>query len=252
MLIEQTFEKLAELRMHGFARALQEQLESDDYDELGFDERVGMLVDREHTDREQRRLTRRLQQAKLREKACIEDIDYRHPRGLDKKTIRRLATCQWIEKHQNVVLTGPTGSGKTYISCALADRACREGHTALYRRLPRLLHELTVARGDGSYTKLLARIAKTSLLVIDDWGIAPLSDPARRDVLEVIEDRHGARSTIIATQLPISKWHAYIGDPTVADAVCDRLVHNAHQIQLKGGSMRKTRSNLANKEDSGR
>ena len=249
MLTEQTFQLLSSMRMLGFARALRQQLEDDGYQKLCFEERIAMLIDTEHADREARKLTRRLQQAKLRQKACLEDIDYRHARGLDKATVRRLATCQWVDKHQNVILTGPTGVGKTYIACALADQVCREGMTAIYRRMPRLLHELMLARADGSYTKLLARFAKTDVLVLDDWGIAPLSDPERRDLLEVFEDRHGTRSTLVATQLPLDAWHPYIGEPTIADAILDRLVHNAHRLQLKGGSMRKKRSNL-NKEDS--
>lgn len=252
MLNEQTFQQLSALRLHGFARAFQEQLEKDGFDKLGFDERVGLLVDREFRDREDRRLTRRLQQARLREKACIEDIDYRHARGLDKAMIRRLSQCQWITQHQNVIITGQTGVGKTYLSCALADKVCRDGYTALYRRMPRLLQELTVARADGSYTKLLARIAKMDLLVVDDWGIAPMADQERRDMLEVFEDRHGTRSTLMATQLPIDKWHKYIGDLTVADAILDRIVHNAHQLKLSGGSMRKARANLANPDSSGK
>ena len=247
MLTEQTFQLLSSMRMLGFARALRQQLQDDGYEKLSFEERIAMLVDTEHADREARKLTRRLQQAKLRQKACLEDIDYRHARGLDKATVRRLATCQWVDKHQNVILTGPTGVGKTYIACALADQVCREGMTAIYRRMPRLLHELMLARADGSYTKLLARFAKTDVLVLDDWGIAPLSDPERRDLLEVFEDRHGTRSTLLATQLPLDAWHHYIGEPTIADAILDRLVHNAHRLELKGGSMRKKRSNL-NKE----
>ena len=250
MLSEQTLQLLSEMRMLGFARALREQLKSDEYDKLSFEERVSMLVDTEHADRESRKLSRRLQQAKLREKACLEDLDYQHPRGLDKTLVRRLATCKWVGKHQNVILSGPTGVGKTYIACALADQGCRGGMTAIYRRMPRLLNELHLARADGSYSKLLARFAKTDVLVVDDWGIAPLSDQERRDILEVFEDRHGTRSTIIATQLPVDAWHAYIGEPTIADAILDRLVHNAHRIQLKGGSLRKKRTNLTKESKS--
>ena len=244
MLTEQTFQRLASMRMLGFARALREQIENDGYEQLAFDERVAMLVDTEHADRESRKLTRRLQQARLRQKACLEDIDYRHARGLNKTLVRRLATCQWIGEHQNVLLTGPTGVGKTYLACALADQACREGRTAIYRRMPRLLHELMVSRADGSYTKLLARLFKADLLILDDWGVAPLADAERRDLLEVFEDRHGSRSTILATQLPLDAWHAYIGEPTIADSILDRLVHNAHRIELHGASLRKKRTNL--------
>lgn len=245
MLIEQTFHQLSQMRLHGLTKALQEQLDKEDFKTLDFEERLGMLVDREYRDRENRKLTRRLQYAKLREQACVEDIDYRHSRGLDKSLMQRLAKSDWVRQHQNVIITGPTGVGKTYLSCALADKACRDGLTAIYRRMPRLLQELLIARADGSYSKLLARLAKTDLLVVDDWGIAPLNEQERRDILEVFEDRHGARSTILATQLPVGKWHAYIGDPTIADAILDRLVHNAHQLKLSGTSLRKTRSNLA-------
>jgi len=210
-----------------------------------------MLVDREYTDRESRKLTRRLQQAKLRQRACIEDIDYRHHRGLDKPTLSRLASGQWIHKQHNVVLSGPTGIGKTFLACALAHKACRDGFTALYRRMPRLCQELQIARADGSWHKLLARIAKTDVLVLDDFGITPLSAAERRDLLEVIEDRHGNRSTIIASQLPVDKWHAYIGEPTLADAIVDRLVHNAYHLKLRGDSLRKNRTPLTEQEDSG-
>lgn len=244
MLNEQTFQLLTTMRMNGFARALREQLANGDFAGLSFEERIGMLVDREWADREARKLTRRLQQARLRERACVEDLDYKHQRGLDKALVRRLATCDWVTKRNNVLVTGPTGVGKTYLVCALADKACREGYSALYRRMPRLLHELGVARADGSYAKLLARIAKTDLLVIDDWGLAPLGDAERRDVLEVLEDRHGSTSTVVASQVPVDAWHKYVGDPTVADAILDRLVHNAHHIKLQGDSMRKARANL--------
>jgi len=244
LLNEQTFQLLTTMRMNGFARALKEQLAKDDYAGLSFEERIGMLVDREWADREARKLTRRLQHARLRERACLEDIDYKHQRGLDKALVRRLASCEWVGKHNNILVTGPTGVGKTYLVCALADKACRSGYSALYRRMPRLLHELSVARADGSYAKLLARIAKTDLLVIDDWGIAPLGDQERRDVLEVLEDRHGSTSTVVASQVPVDAWHKYVGDPTVADAILDRIVHNAHHLKLSGDSMRKARANL--------
>ncbi len=244
MLTEETLTKLSQMRLHGFAHALTQQLDDDQYDELTFAERVGLLVDREWTEREARRLTRRLQHAKLREPACVEDLDYRHARGLDRTLMQRLATCEWITKHQNLIIEGPTGVGKTFIACALAQKACRDGHTALYRRVPRLLHELLIARADGSYSRLLIRIAKTDLLVVDDWGLAPLADQERRDLLEVLEDRWGNRSTLVAAQLPVAAWHKIIGEPTVADAIVDRLVHNAHRLTLKGESMRKTRSPL--------
>jgi DNA replication protein DnaC len=246
MTTEETFRKLSTIRMHGFARAFQAQLDQPDtHAGLDFVERVGLLVDCEWTEREQRSLTRRLQLARLRDRtACVEDIDYRHPRGLDRSVVRRLATGEWIQKHQNILVIGSTGCGKTYLVCALGQKACRDGYSVLYRRVPRLIHELQVARGDGSLPRLLARWAKTDVLILDDWGLSPLGPQERQDLLEVIEDRHGDRSTIIAGQLPIKAWHQYIGDPAVADAALDRIVHNAHQLTLKGDSMRKLRASL--------
>jgi len=251
MLNEQTLTLLNNMRLPGMAKALREQIDhAEKYMALSFEERVGLLIDHEHTHRESRKLTRRLQQAHLRDKACLEDIDYRQTRGLDKSVVRRLATCDWIAKHQNVIITGATGTGKTYLACALADQACRKGIDAAYRRMPRLMQEMHVARHDGSYSKLLSRFAKMHLLIIDDWGITPLGDQERRDLLEVLEDRHGAKSTIIATQLPVDAWHRYIGDATVADAILDRVVHNAHKLDLKGASMRKVKTNLTSQEAS--
>ncbi|MFC1612134.1 IS21-like element helper ATPase IstB [Myxococcota bacterium] len=256
MVIQETFQKLADMKMHAFAQAFQEQLDGDGYEELAFDERVSFMVDREWGNRETRRLTRRLQQAKLREpSACIEDIDYRHPRGLDRTKIRRLTEGEWIAKHRNVVITGPTGTGKTYIGCALGQNACRSGHTVLYRRVPRLMEELAMARADGSYSRLLTRLGRTNILILDDWGLTPLSDTARRDLLEVIEERHGQRSTVVSSQLPVKLWHKYVGEPMVADAILDRVIHNAHKIELKGGSMRKSRKgkkDLTNGDGSGK
>jgi len=251
MINEETFQKLSQMKMCGFATALTEQQENKkNYTRLAFDERVGLLVDREWTEREARRLTRRLQRAKLREQACVEDIDFRHRRGLERALMQRLATCQWIDKHQNVIIVGPTGVGKTFIACALAQKACRDGHSAIYRRVPRLMNELLVARADGSLARLLNKLAKTSLLVLDDWGLAKLADQERRDLLEVLEDRSGNRSTLVASQVPVKSWHKIIGDPTVADAILDRLVHNAHALELKGESMRKKRSSLTKEKRS--
>lgn len=248
MMTEETFQKLNAMRLLGMARALEEQLKGE-FSTLSFDERIGMLVDREWTDREARRLTRRLQQAKLRDKtATIEDIDYRHPRGLDRSVIQRLSTCQWVEKHQNVIITGPTGCGKTYLACALTQKACRAGHTALYRRVPRLLHEIGMAKADGSYNRLLGRLTKAEVLVLDDWGLAPLSAAECRDLHEALEDRHGAAATIVASQMPVKVWHKLLGEPSVADAFLDRLVHTAHKLTLTGGSMRKKRSDLTGEE----
>jgi DNA replication protein DnaC len=244
MLAHPIIEKLLALRLFGLARGLEDQQRLPEIDSLTFEERLGLLVDREMTDRENRRLTTRLRQARLRQEASLEDIDFRHPRGLDRTLIAQLSSCGWIEQHHNILITGPTGCGKTFLSCALAQKACREGFTVRYLRLHRLLQDLQLAKGDGRYAKLLAALAKTDLIVLDDWGIAPLSDEHRRDLLEIIEDRHLRRSTLVTAQLPVDKWHAQIGDPTLADAILDRLIHNAHKIPLKGDSMRKLKSSL--------
>jgi DNA replication protein DnaC len=189
-------------------------------------------------------LQTRLRQARLRQDAVLEDIDFRHPRGLDKSLLAQLSSCGWVEQHHNLLITGPTGCGKTFLACALAHKACREGFTVRYLRLHRLLQDLQIAKGDGRYTKLLVALAKTDLLVLDDWGITPFIDEQRRDLLEILEDRHGRRSSLVAAQLPVDKWHAQIGDPTLADAILDRLIHNAHKLPLKGDSMRKLKSPL--------
>ena len=244
MLTHPTLDKLQALKFTGMATALAEQIAMPDIDEMAFEERLGLLVDREATERENRRLTSRLRRAKLKHNAALEDIDYRHPRGLDKSLIQSLAACQWVKEHLNILLTGPTGVGKTWLACALTQKACREGYTALYLRLPRLLQDMAIAKGDGRYPKLLVTLAKTDVLILDDWGLAKLTAEHRRDLLEILEDRHGARSTLATSQLPIEKWHDTIGDPTMADAILDRLVHNAYKINLKGGSMRKRKVNL--------
>ncbi len=250
MLTYPTLDKLKAMRFTGMARALEEQMQMAEIDSLSFEERLGLLIDREMTERENRRLTTRLRKAKLRQNAAIEDMDYRHPRGLDRSLMAKLSSCQWISQHLNVLITGPTGCGKTYIACALAHKACREGYTANYTRLPRLLQELHIAKGDGRYGKLLAGFAKTHLLILDDWGLAKLIDEQRHDLLEILEDRHGLRSTVVAAQLPVDNWHEIIGDPTLADAIMDRLIHNAYKINLKGESMRKGKSKLTQTEDS--
>ncbi len=244
MLNHPTLDKLHDLRFIGMAKALTEQMALPDIDDISFEERLGLLVDREVTERENRRLQTRLRQAKLKQNACIEDIDWKQSRGLDKSLILDLAQCQWIKKHLNLLITGPTGVGKTWIACALAQKACREGFTSLYLRLPRLLQELPIAKGDGSYTRLLTRLAKVEVLVIDDWGLSKLIAEQRHDLLEILEDRHDIRSTIVTSQLPVDQWHHIIGDPTLADAILDRLVHNAYKINLKGESMRKNKSKL--------
>ena len=244
MLTHPTVDKLHTLRCTAMATALAEQLGSPQVQALSFEERLGLLVDRELTERHSRQLTNRLRRARLRHAACVEDIDFRQPRGLDRDLVLSLADGRWIRDHLNLLVTGPAGVGKTWISCALTHSACRLGYSASYRRLPRLLTELAIARADGRYAKLLASLAKTSVLVIDDWGVSKLSAENRRDLLEIIEDRHGLRSTIVTSQLPVESWHAVIGDPTLGDAILDRLVHNAYQLNLKGESMRKTHAPL--------
>jgi DNA replication protein DnaC len=239
MLIHPTLDKLKALRFTGMVRALEEQMNMPQISDLTFEDRLGLMIDREVTERENRRLNSRLKKARLRQQASIEDIDYRHPRGLDKSLMAHLATCTFISEHHNLIITGPTGSGKTYLSCAIAQKACREGFSAHYIRLPRLLPELHIAKGDGRYGRLLASFAKTDLLVLDDWGLIPLTDEQRHDLLEITEDRYNLRSTLVVSQFPVENWHDLIGDPTLADAILDRLVHNAYKITLKGDSMRK-------------
>jgi DNA replication protein DnaC len=246
MLRHPTLEKLQTLRLTGMSKAFAEQLQLPETGSLSFEERLGLLVDRELTERENRRLHSRLRQAKLRLSATLEDLDYRTPRGLDRTAITSLATCQWIADHYNVLITGATGVGKTWLACALAHTACRQGYRVQYLRLPRLWRDLAIARGDGRYAKLLAALAKLDLLVLDDFGLAPLTDDQRRDCLELLEDRHGSRATLVTSQLPVEHWHDSIGDPTLADAILDRLVHNAYKIPLKGDSMRKRIAKLTN------
>jgi DNA replication protein DnaC len=244
MLTHPTLDKLQTLRLTGMYQALVEQLQVPDITTLTFEERFELLVDRECTERENRRLTTRLRQAKLRQTACLEDLDYRHPRGLDKSLIARLATYQWVRERHNVFITGPTGIGKTWLDCALSHQACRDGLTVLYLRLPRFLQELPIAKGDGRYGKLLTALAKTDVLMLDDWGLAPFSEENRRDLLEIVEDRHDRRATIITSQLPVELWHDALGEPTLVDAILDRLVHHAYKIALHGESMRKRPAKL--------
>jgi len=242
MLNQQTLEKLHTLRLHGMAAALRAQSEQTGITELSFEERFALLVDQQWNWRQNRALERRLTKAKLRHRASVEDLDFRTPRGLDRALLRSLTQdSAWVREHQNIFLLGPTGIGKSYLACALAEKACRDGFTALYTRAAQLFRDLALARADGSLRTVLARWARLDVLVVDDWAMAPLADIERRDFLEICEDRYQRHSTILTSQLPVAKWHEQIGDPTLADSILDRLVHNAHRIEMRGESMRKKR-----------
>jgi DNA replication protein DnaC len=247
MLDHPTLEKLEALRFTGMLEALREQRQINAYADLSFEERLGMLVDREVIVRENRRMAGRMKRAALRLPAAVEDIDFKHPRGLDRSVLLSLAACEWIRKHRNCLITGPTGVGKTYIACALAQKACRAGFKARYERIGRLLGELVVARHDGTYYAKLGALAQANVLILDDWGVTPLTDDNRRDLLELLDDRYDRRSTIVTSQVPVEKWHEYVANPTLADAILDRLVHNAHRLSLSGESMR--RVNAATTDD---
>lgn len=238
MVVQQTIEKLHEMKLLGMLRALEEQGREPEVRDLSFEERLSMLVEREWLMRQERQLARRLKTAKMKLQACMEDIDYQTPRGLDRSMMRSLAECQWVREHQCVTITGPTGIGKSYLACALANKACREGFSAYYTRVPRLMHEMSIARGDGSYLKVLGKLARFDVLVLDDWGLTPMGDLERRDILEILEDRSESHSTIVTSQLPTDKWYECLGEPTVADAIMDRLIHRSHGIKLKGPTMR--------------
>lgn len=240
MLMTPTLDKLTTLNLAGMARALYEQTEGSEYQALSFDERLGLLVDREVQDRSNRRLERNLKTAKLRSIACIEDLDFRKPRGLERGVILGLADAAWVKGHQNLLITGPTGVGKTFVACALAQAAVRNGHTALYQRAPRLLDDLSIAHGDGRWARVMTALARVDVLLIDDVAIRPLSADQASDLLEVIEDRTLRRATIITSQLPVADWHPSLGEPTVADAILDRLTHNARRIEMRGESLRRS------------
>jgi len=244
MLTSPTIEKLNSMRLFAMAKALQEQMQQADINSLSFDERFALLVDQEFVDKENRRLKSRLKKAKLKQTASMENIDYRQPRGLDKQLLMQLANCNWIKEHLNVFAIGPTGCGKTYLACALAHKACLQGFTAYYARLPKLLPQLAIAKGDGTYMKLMSDLAKTDVLILDDWGLVDLVAEQRRDLLEILDDRHNQKSTIITSQLPVKLWHESINDNTLADAILDRIMHNAYRLELKGESMRKIKSKL--------
>ena len=241
MLNQPTIEKLQAMKLYGMADAFREQIDTAASIQLSFEERFGFLVDRQWTWKEGRALTRRLQLAKFKEHGVVEDIDYQHPRGLDRKLLRTLATSEWVRVHHNILFTGPTGIGKTWLACALAHKACRDGFFALHKRIAELFRELAVARADGSFGQFLAKLARVDILVLDDFAMAPLKEQERRDFLEICDDRYQRRSTILTSQVPVNHWHEQIGDPTIADSILDRLIHNAYRIELKGESLRKKR-----------
>ena len=240
MLINHTHERLAALGLAGMAKAFDDQLRQPDVTALTFEQRLGLMIDREATERENKRLAVRLKFASLRQTAIVEDIDLRAPRGIDRAFFAKLVDGDWIGRKQNLLITGPTGVGKSWIACALGHKACRDNRSVLYHRLPRLFEALALARGDGRYARLLKMLSRVDLLILDDWGLAPLTSDQRRDLLEVVDDRHQRGSTIITSQVPIEHWHEMIPNPTIADAILDRLVHNAHRLILKGESMRKS------------
>ena len=244
MLTVPTTDKLRSLKLYGMLKGLEEQAVSSSYSELSFEERLGLLVDLESTEQENNRLAARLKYANLRQTACVENIDLAHPRGLDKSLFKTLSTGQWIKDHLNLLITGPCGAGKSFIACALSHKACLLGYKVLYVRASRLFNDLSLAKGDGRYKRLMGTLAKTNVLVIDDWGLSTLSDTERADLLEILEDRHNLQSTIVTSQLPVKHWHEIISNATLADAILDRLVHNAYTIELKPGaeSMRKMAS----------
>ena len=239
MTVDETINKLLELKLKAMAETLRELVDSPDGASLCFEDRIGMMVDREWLDRHNRQLANRLKQANLGIAACLEDVHCGGPRGLDRAAIRSFGSCAWVRNKQGIIIVGPTGTGKSYLAAALAHGACRAGFRALRIRVPRLLHELAVAHADGSYLQALNRLAKIEVLVLDDFLIAPLKESERRDLLEVLEDRYGKSSTVVTSQLLTKTWHEALGDPTQADAICDRLVHNAHVLLLKGPSKRK-------------
>ena len=239
MLIQQTIENLKTLRLNGVIQALEDQRNNSAIQSLDFDERLGLLVDAEISERKNNRLRRILKSAKLKVNACLEDVDYQASRGLDRKVMANLSTCDWIEKSLNTIITGSTGVGKTWLGCALGHQAARKGYSVTYKRLSRLLEELEIAYADGSLAKKRMGIAKVDLLILDDWGLAPVTARGRQELLEIIDDRIGSGSVLIASQFPVADWHEFLGEPTIADAILDRLVHRAHRIELRGDNMRK-------------
>lgn len=245
MLLHPLYETLSQLKLNGVVKGLLEQEAMPDIDQIPFLDRLALLMDRELADRDNKRLASRLREARLRQTAVIEDLDFKTPRKLDRTLVLKLGECAWIPQHQNILITGPTGVGKSYLACALGQKACRMGYRVLYQRLTRLLAELEIARGDGRYPRLINMLSKIDVLILDDWGLeGGITDRQRRDLLEVLDDRYASRSTIVTSQLPVDRWHDHIGDPTLADAILDRLIHNAHRIPLDGPSMRRKKGAL--------
>jgi DNA replication protein DnaC len=249
MLNQPTIEKLHTMKLHGMADAFRAQLETPDMSQLSFEERFALLVDQQWLWKENRALARRLIAAKLKERAVIEDIDYQHPRGLDRKLMRSLSSGEWLRQKQNLVLIGPTGIGKSWLGCALAQKACRDGYSVLHKRMSELFRELAIAHADGSIGRVLLKLSRVDVLLLDDFAMAPLKDSERRDFLEICDDRYQRRSMILTSQMPVAHWHEQIGDPTIADSILDRLVHNAHRIELHGESMRKKQPRKPGEED---
>jgi DNA replication protein DnaC len=244
MLTQPTIEKLNSMKLAAMARAFADQMQCPDITQLSFEERFGLIVDYQMTDQENRRMQNRLKNAKLRLSASLEDLDFKQGRGLDRSTVMSLALNQWVKNHHNILVTGPTGAGKSYLACALAQKACRDGYTTLYQRVPRLLHDIAVSRLDGRYNKIIVPIGKCEVLILDDLLISPLIRNEQRELLEIVEERYDRKATIVTSQLPVKAWHNAMEDPTLADAILDRLVHNAYKLELKGESMRRKKSKL--------
>ena len=243
MLLHPLYETLRKLKLYGIIKGLMEQEAMSEVDQIPFMDRFALLMDRELIERENKRFASRIREAKLRQSASMEDLDFKTPRKLDRSLILRLGESAWVAQHQNILITGPTGVGKSYLACAIGQKVCRMGYRVFYQRVTRLLAELEIARGDGRYPRLINNLSKVDVLILDDWGLeGGITDRQRRDLLEVLDDRYAARSTIVTSQLPVDRWHDHIGDPTLADAILDRLVHNAHRIALDGPSMRRKKA----------